>query len=154
MKNQNKHKNIIYKNADDFMPYIFDFIKDYLIKDTCYINRLDKVLDTKLSQIPFKERKEKLSFMIQSESKAVLCLYFTYTYLADLYKHSGRIEYKLEETKIPLIENEFKDIKTFENDLIEILSNLIKDKLNEVIQISLETHNMERIKELIRLLSI
>ena len=51
-------------------------------------------------------------------------------------------------------ERNFKDIKGFENDLIEILSNLIKDKLNEVIQISLETHNMERIKELIRLLSI
>ena len=51
-------------------------------------------------------------------------------------------------------ERNFKDIKGFENDLIEILSSLIKDKLNEVIQISLETHNMERIKELIRLLSI
>ena len=51
-------------------------------------------------------------------------------------------------------QKKFNDTKTFENDLIEILSNLIKDKLNETIQIALETHNMAKIKELISLLSL
>ena len=51
-------------------------------------------------------------------------------------------------------QKKFNDTKTFENDLIEILSNLIKDKLNETIQIALETHNIAKIKELISLLSL
>lgn len=104
-----QHSIVKYKGVDDFMPYMIDFIKNYLIFDICYVKRLDKVLDTKLSEMPFEDRKEKFAFMIQSEAKAVLSLYFTYSYLADMYKHSGRMEIKQEETKIPLIEDMFKD---------------------------------------------
>ncbi len=101
-----QHSIVKYKCIDDFTPNIFDFIKNHLIKDVCYVTKLDKVFDTNLSIMPFEDRKEKIELMLQSESNTNLIKYLTYSYLAKVYRNSDNL---YEQNKLSLIDKIFKD---------------------------------------------
>lgn len=96
LENNKKVLNIVtkesakYSNVENFKPYIFDFIKSDLIKDNDYLSKLDSALNSSLSQMTHKDRVEKFDFIMQSESNATLTLFFTYSYLANVYKTSRK----------------------------------------------------------------
>ena len=46
----------------------------------------------------------------------------------------------------------FNDEKTFINDMIEVLIVLIQDKLKATIEFSLETHNANALKSILKIL--
>lgn len=100
-------QSIKHSNVENFKPYIFDFIKNNLIKDNDYLSKLDSVLNSQLSQMIHKERVEKFDFIMQSESNATLTLFFTYLYLANVYKTSGRMDTFHEQKIVPIIEKMF-----------------------------------------------
>lgn len=100
-------QSIKYSNVENFKPYIFEFIKNNLIKDNDYLFKLDSVLNSQLSQMIYKDRIEKFEFIMQSESNATLTLFFTYSYLANVYKTSGRMDTFHEQEIVPSIEKMF-----------------------------------------------
>lgn len=104
---KSNEQNIKYSNAECFKPYLFDFIKNNLIKDDDYLSKLDSAFNSHLSQMTHTDRIEKFNFLMQSESNATITLFFTYSYLASVYKNSGRMD-KIHEYKIvPIIESMF-----------------------------------------------
>lgn len=100
-------QSIKHSNAENFKPYIFDFIKNNLIKDNDYLSKLDSVLNSQLSQMIYKNRIEKFDFIMQSESNATLTLFFTYSYLANVYKTSRKMDLIHERKIVPIIEKMF-----------------------------------------------
>ncbi len=50
-------------------------------------------------------------------------------------------------------ENNFNDIRVFNKELKEILVELLTDKLKQMIEITLETHNCKYLKEIINLIN-
>lgn len=95
-------------NLDSLTPYMFDFVKKYLLKDDVYVEMFDKALNRKLSKMSMADRQEKFEFMMESEGNAELCLFLTHSYLAFIHKHRGRMDLT-QEKMIPLIEEMLKD---------------------------------------------
>ncbi len=50
-------------------------------------------------------------------------------------------------------ENNFNDIRKFNKELKDIIVELLTDKLKQMIEISLETHNCKCLKEIIKLIN-
>lgn len=50
------------------------------------------------------------------------------------------------------MDNKFNNIKTFQHDMIEILSKLIEDKLKQTIEFSIQTNNAQPLNELLIIL--
>lgn len=102
-QNSNEQK-LRFCKIDDFNCYVFDFIENYLIKNDEYVKLFDKFLLTHLEKMTYEDRIKKFEFRIQSEGNANLALFLTYSYLANKFKHSGKMDL-CQESKIPLIES-------------------------------------------------
>ena len=50
------------------------------------------------------------------------------------------------------MDNKFNNIKTFQHDMIEILSKLIEDKLKQTIEFSIQTNNLKGLVKVLEIL--
>ena len=51
------------------------------------------------------------------------------------------------------MKNEFNDCNEFEKDLVDILVNLIKERLKDTIEYSIATHDIKPLKQILEILN-